>query len=71
MSAQPLEWPRFMMFFVISLLVVFVAQGLGLMIGAWFDVVVSIRLYYSEPPLQFDSFHRTEPSLDLQFLCPS
>jgi len=39
MSAQPLEWPRFTMFFVISMLVVFVAQGTGLMIGAWFDVV--------------------------------
>lgn len=41
MSGQPEEWDRFAMFFVISLLVIFVAQGIGLMIGAWFDVVVS------------------------------
>lgn len=37
-----MEWPRFFMFFVMSQLVVFVAQGLGLMIGAWFNVVVSL-----------------------------
>ncbi|KAK0176964.1 hypothetical protein PV328_001062 [Microctonus aethiopoides] len=39
MSRQPLEIIRFSMFFTISLLVVFVAQGLGLMIGAVFNVV--------------------------------
>lgn len=43
MSAQPLEQDRFLMFFVISQLVVFVASGMGLMIGAWFDVVVSLK----------------------------
>lgn len=42
MSSQPLEMIRFAMYFTISLLVVFVAQGFGLMIGAIFDVVVSI-----------------------------
>ncbi|KAK0091409.1 hypothetical protein PV326_003274 [Microctonus aethiopoides] len=36
---KPLEIIRFSMFFTISLLVVFVAQGLGLMIGAVFNVV--------------------------------
>lgn len=40
-TAQPLEWSRFSMFFTISLLIVWVGQGMGLMIGAWFDVVVS------------------------------
>ncbi|XP_063697131.1 ATP-binding cassette sub-family G member 4 [Culicoides brevitarsis] len=39
MSAQPLERDRFLMFFFICQLVVFVASGMGLMIGAWFDVV--------------------------------
>ncbi|XP_064548464.1 ATP-binding cassette sub-family G member 4 isoform X2 [Drosophila montana] len=38
-SYQPLEWVRFWMFFSISLLIVFVGQSIGLMIGAWFDVV--------------------------------
>ncbi|KAH8287869.1 hypothetical protein KR018_003602 [Drosophila ironensis] len=37
-SYQPMEWVRFWMFFVISLLTVFVGQSFGLMIGAWFDV---------------------------------
>lgn len=41
MSGQPLEVDRFSMFFAISLLVAFVAQSFGLMIGAVFDVVVS------------------------------
>lgn len=40
MSSQPMELFRFGMFFAISLLVVFVGQSIGLMIGAWFDVVV-------------------------------
>lgn len=43
MSDQPNEWPRFGMFFAISLLVALVAQSFGLMIGAWFDVVVSLK----------------------------
>lgn len=38
-SSQPLEMFRFGMFFAISLLVAFVAQSIGLMIGAWFSVV--------------------------------
>lgn len=42
MSGQPEEWERFAMFTTISLLVIFVAQGIGLVIGAWFSVVVSI-----------------------------
>ncbi|XP_017095715.2 ATP-binding cassette sub-family G member 4 [Drosophila bipectinata] len=37
-SYQPMEWVRFWMFFVISLMTVFVGQSFGLMIGAWFDV---------------------------------
>lgn len=44
-SAQPLEVTRFLMFFVISLLVCFIAQGTGLMIGAVFNVVVKIFFY--------------------------
>ncbi|XP_034941843.1 ATP-binding cassette sub-family G member 4 [Chelonus insularis] len=39
MSWQPMEITRFSMFFTISLLVVFVAQSFGLMIGAIFNVV--------------------------------
>ncbi|CAG9761991.1 unnamed protein product [Ceutorhynchus assimilis] len=39
MTAQPFEINRFTMFFVSSLLVVFVAQSFGLMIGAYFNVV--------------------------------
>ncbi|XP_023177520.2 ATP-binding cassette sub-family G member 4 [Drosophila hydei] len=38
-SYQPMEWVRFWMFFVISLLVVFVGQSFGLIIGAWCNVV--------------------------------
>ncbi|ALC39044.1 CG5853 [Drosophila busckii] len=37
-SYQPMEWVRFWMFFVISLLIVFVGQSFGLIIGAWFSV---------------------------------
>lgn len=47
MSAQPLEKDRFLMFFLISQLVVFVASGMGLMIGAWFDVVVNYYFFLS------------------------
>lgn len=39
MSSQPLEVTRFSMFFAISLLVSFIGQGTGLMIGAVFNVV--------------------------------
>ncbi|XP_066601801.1 ATP-binding cassette sub-family G member 4-like isoform X2 [Prorops nasuta] len=39
MSSQPMEITRFSMFFTISLLVVFIAQGTGFMIGAVFNVV--------------------------------
>lgn len=38
-TSQPLELFRFNMFFVLSLLVTFVGQSIGLIIGAWFDVV--------------------------------
>lgn len=41
MTAQPLELFRFGMFFAISVLVTVVGQSIGLMVGAWFDVVVS------------------------------
>lgn len=39
MTGQPLEWNRFTMFTVLSMLIVFVAQSFGLMIGAVFNVV--------------------------------
>ncbi|XP_035783488.1 ATP-binding cassette sub-family G member 4-like [Anopheles albimanus] len=39
MSGQPMEWFRFGMFFTISLLIVMIAQSIGLTIGAWFNVV--------------------------------
>ncbi|KAF5308831.1 hypothetical protein FQR65_LT00531 [Abscondita terminalis] len=39
MTGQPMELNRFTMFTVLSLLVVFVAQSFGLMIGAIFNVV--------------------------------
>jgi peptidoglycan/LPS O-acetylase OafA/YrhL len=42
-SGQPSDMDRFNMFFVISLLIVYVAMSFGLMIGAIFDVVVSSR----------------------------
>ncbi|XP_033331885.1 ATP-binding cassette sub-family G member 4 [Megalopta genalis] len=39
LTSQPLEITRFSMFFAISLLIAFIGQGTGLMIGAVFDVV--------------------------------
>ncbi|XP_057670820.1 ATP-binding cassette sub-family G member 1 [Diorhabda carinulata] len=39
MTDQPLETVRFLMFLITSIMVVFVAQGVGLMVGAYFDVV--------------------------------
>lgn len=38
-TAQPLEMTRFAMFFAINILTVFIGQGIGLMIGAAFNVV--------------------------------
>lgn len=58
-TSQPLELNRFGMFFAISICVTIVGQSIGLMVGAWFDVVVSYRddqhkLYSSHPNLMFD-----------------
>jgi len=39
MTGQPLEWDRFAMFTTICLLITFVAQSFGLMIGSAFDVI--------------------------------
>lgn len=52
MSSQPLEFTRFFMFFTISLLVAFIAQGTGLMIGAALNIVVSIRIAISSNSYQ-------------------
>lgn len=51
MSGQPSEMDRFGMFFIISLLTVLVAQGFGLMIGAVFNVIVSISLIITPIPI--------------------
>lgn len=41
MTGWPLEWLRFSVFFVVSLLIVLVAQTVGLIIGSCFNVIVS------------------------------
>lgn len=58
MSGQPLEYARFGMFLSISLLVVFVAQSFGLMIGAVFNVVNGTFLgpTLSVPMMMFAGF---------------
>ncbi|XP_012266504.1 ATP-binding cassette sub-family G member 4 [Athalia rosae] len=58
MSAQPLEIERFSMFLAISLLVSFVAQSFGLMIGAVFNVVNGTFLgpTISVPMMMFAGF---------------
>ncbi|XP_018573015.1 ATP-binding cassette sub-family G member 1 [Anoplophora glabripennis] len=58
MTAQPPEMIRFAMFFVTSMLVVFVAQSVGLMIGAYFDVVNGTFLgpTLSVPMMMFAGF---------------
>lgn len=43
MSSQPLDIVRFLMFLSISMLILFLGQGTGLMIGAICNVVVSIN----------------------------
>lgn len=40
-TSQPFELSRFCMFLAISIIVTIVGQSIGLMVGAWFDVVVS------------------------------
>ncbi|KAJ8922550.1 hypothetical protein NQ315_007580 [Exocentrus adspersus] len=58
MTSQPPELVRFSMFFVTSLLVVFVAQSFGLMIGAYFNVVNGTFLgpTLSVPMMMFAGF---------------
>lgn len=58
MSAQPMDLQRFLMFVGISLLVVFVAQSFGLMIGAVFNVVNGTFLgpVLSIPMMMFAGF---------------
>ncbi|XP_033213032.1 ATP-binding cassette sub-family G member 4-like [Belonocnema kinseyi] len=58
MSAQPADVTRFAMFFTISLLVSFVAQSFGLMIGAVFNVVNGTFLgpTISVPMMMFAGF---------------
>lgn len=43
MTGQPLELERFVMFLSICLLITFVSQSFGLMIGSAFDVIVSLK----------------------------
>ncbi len=45
MTSQPLEWFRFGLFFVICLMVALVAQSIGLVVGALFNVKVSELAY--------------------------
>ncbi|GAB0089083.1 ATP-binding cassette sub-family G member 4 [Sergentomyia squamirostris] len=58
LSYQPPEFFRFSMFFTISLLVAFVAQSIGLMVGAWFNVVngTFIAPVSSIPMMMFAGF---------------
>ncbi|VEN48976.1 unnamed protein product [Callosobruchus maculatus] len=58
MTSQPMELLRFSMFFIISLLVVFVANGFGLSIGAYFNVVNGTFLgpILSIPMMMFAGF---------------
>ncbi|XP_059049583.1 ATP-binding cassette subfamily G member 4 [Achroia grisella] len=58
MSGQPLDMNRFLMFFVISLYTVLVAQSFGLMIGAAFNVVNGTFLgpTFSVPMMMFAGF---------------
>lgn len=48
MTSQPLEWFRFGLFFVICLMVALVAQSIGLVVGALFNVKVSGERVRSE-----------------------
>jgi ABC-2 type transporter len=41
MVGWPMEMNRFTIFFIVSLLIVLVAQTIGLLIGAIFNVIVS------------------------------
>lgn len=43
MTGWPLEFYRFLVFFVVSLLVVLVSQTVGLIIGSCFSVIVSMQ----------------------------
>ncbi|XP_059477419.1 ATP-binding cassette sub-family G member 1-like isoform X2 [Neocloeon triangulifer] len=58
MSAQPMEWYRFLMFLLISLLVTYVAQSIGLLIGALFSVTngTFIGPVISVPLMMFAGF---------------
>ncbi|CAO1378523.1 unnamed protein product [Diamesa serratosioi] len=58
MSGQPLEMNRFIMFFLISTLVVLVAQSVGLIIGSCFNVVngTFIGPTLSVPTMMFAGF---------------
>ncbi|XP_065339808.1 ATP-binding cassette sub-family G member 1-like isoform X1 [Cloeon dipterum] len=58
MSAQPMEWDRFLMFLLISLLVTYVAQSIGLLIGALFSVTngTFIGPVISVPMMMFAGF---------------
>ncbi|XP_029032171.1 ATP-binding cassette sub-family G member 4 [Osmia bicornis bicornis] len=57
-TSQPLETTRFSMFFAINLLVVFIGQGIGLMIGAVCNVVngTFIGPTLSVPLMMFSGF---------------
>lgn len=66
LSAQPLEFSRFAMFFAISLMLDFVGQSIGLCVGAWFDVVVC--LYISLLQFEILSLHFILFFLERNFL---
>lgn len=50
LTSQPLEWSRFSMFLSSCLLIAFVAQSVGLVVGAAMNVQVS-HLHYLHIPL--------------------
>lgn len=63
MVGWPMEMDRFSIFFIVSLLIVMIAQAIGLLIGTLCNVIVSKKKYYYYCFLKYSHFPKAHDAI--------